>query len=388
MNKAYKPLENQNIVRIGLNGSMLDCRPTGVGIYTYNLINYIHNLTRQSKKYHLSVFTPTTMNIDRDINIVRLPKILQSSDHGKLAALCRMAWNILTYPIVASKLDIYVNPTTHGSLFLKNQVLTIHDLISLRQNNISSHQRLYFRFILPRLVKKAAKVIAISEATRKDIVELLGCDAGKVSVIYNGYDKNEFYYNGLIEGRILERYGLSNYILAMGPTYAHKNFETLLEAYGHLPVELKSKHPLVIGGGFKPYLDKLKKISERPGLKDFVHFLGYVPQDHMRALYNEALCLVFPSLHEGFGFPILEAMACGCPVISSSTSSMPEVGGDSIIYFNPEKFRELEKQLINLITDVDLQHQLKEAGLRRAKNFSWEKTAKEYLKIIDTLTNK
>lgn len=129
----------------------------------------------------------------------------------------------------------------------------------------------------------------------------------------------------------------------------------------------------------------LKQLTQELNLENDVHFLGYVPMELMAPLYREAMGLVFPSLYEGFGFPILEAMACGCPVISSGTSSMPEVGGDAVLYFDPRDKQALVDSLKKLIGDGELRNVLRQKGLQQAKKFSWEKTARELKLTIDTL---
>src|SRR5262249_15926560 len=152
---------------------------------------------------------------------------------------------------------------------------------------------------------------------------------------------------------IYEKYNVKNYILAVGPTYAHKNFELLLETYGELDEVAREKHPWLIAGGKERYVSTLKALVERSGLTDFVFFTGYVPFALMPSLYKEAACMVFPSLHEGFGIPLLQAMACGCPVIVSNVSSMPEVCEDAAMYFNPYQKQSLANCITAVVSDND-----------------------------------
>ncbi|MBA4166754.1 MAG: glycosyltransferase family 4 protein [Chitinophagaceae bacterium] len=368
---------------IGINGSMLDHQPSGIGIYSINLINHLFALYRADAYNRLTVFTPSRDFLHPDLHMVKLLDVLQSSRYGKLAAFSRFFWNTFVYPFQARKCDVLLSPTTHASFVLRNQILTIHDLLSLRFGNINAFQRMYFKYVLPLLMNRAVKVIAISQATKRDIVEFLHYPGEKIEVVYNGYDQSLFNVTDDSEGMIAKTYGLSDYFLVIGPTYAHKNILLVLDVYKSLPESTKIKHPLVITGGKRPYLTVLEQYVRQLMLEKHVHFLGYVPQTHMPQLYREAFALLFPSLHEGFGFPLLEAMACGCPVICSNTSSMPEVCGDAALYINPLKKMSLFKAITRLEITPRLHMELRAKGLSQAKKFSWEQAASELKSIID-----
>ncbi len=368
---------------IGMNGSMIDEQPTGVGVYSLNVINNLFHLCQEEKYKKLTVFTPTFSFLDKGLNIIKLPNVLQSSRYGKLAAFCRFIWNTFYYPIHANKFNLLISPTTHGSFFLDNQILTIHDLLSLRYKNISAHQRFYFKFLLPALVARSKIIIAVSETTKKDIVHFLKCPEQKVQVIYNGYDHTKYFVPALTTNKIYKAYGVKNYLLAVGPTYPHKNFERLIDAYYALSNETRKQIPLVIAGGKKKYTSLLKERAARLKLENDIHFIGYVNTELMPSLYSEAFAMIFPSLYEGFGLPLVEAMACGCPVITSNTSSMPEVCGDAALYFNPTEGREITTAIEKLIANEDARRELKEKGLIQSKKFSWEQTARALNKLID-----
>lgn len=372
-----------NNISIGLNGSMLDEKPTGVGVYSFNLINNLSFLHLNEPHKTLTVFTPTNTLLNKDIKIIKLSNLLQSTRHGKLAAICRFTWNTFYYPIQARKFDILISPTTHGSFLLNNQIITIHDLLSLRFQNISTHQRFYFKYLLPVLIKRAKLIIAVSENTKRDIIHFFKCPEEKIKVIYNGYDEERYFPAAENKLLIYHQYGVKNYLLAVGPTYPHKNFELLIEAYNALNSTCKKKHPLVIAGGKEKYLSVLKDLVHTLELDECIHFIGYVPAELMPSLYREAHLLIFPSLYEGFGIPLLEAMASGCAVITSNTSSMPEVGGDAVLYFDPMDSLSLTALMQQLIMDDTLRSELKKKGLERAKKFSWKKMAGSFNNIID-----
>jgi glycosyltransferase involved in cell wall biosynthesis len=374
---------NSNI-HIGLNGSMLDEHPTGVGVYSLNVINHLSTLYQKESNRTITVFSPTKTLLNNNIKVVLLSKLLKSSQYGKVAAFIRFIWNTFYYPLQARKFDLLISTTTHGSFLLKNQIITIHDLLSLRFNNISPHQHFYFKYLLPYLVSKAKLIIAVSETTKKDIVHFLKCPEDKVKVIYNGYD--EALYNNdteAVQEKIYKEYGVKNYFIAIGPTYPHKNFELLIDAYHELDTKIKEQFPLVIPGGKNNYLTVLKEYVKVKDAGKYIHFIGYVPAALMPALYKEAYALVFPSLYEGFGFPLLEAMACGCPVITADISSMPEVCGHAALYFDPYNKHNLQAQLQNIVTDKILYDDLKTKGLSQAKKFSWSKTVDQLKTIIE-----
>lgn len=367
--------------KIAINASMLDERPTGVGVYTYNIANALFELLNAEGGRQLTVFTPADGCLNKNMKLVRIPGIVQSSRYGKLAAIARFFWNSFVYPFKGKHYDLLINTTSHGSFTLKNQVITIHDLLSLQYNNISWHQRIYFRYLLPLLVSKSRLVITVSNATKQEVMRHLNCPAEKIQVVYNGYNRNVYTPEPEPARRILQTYQVNNYILAVGPTYPHKNFELLVRAYAGLDEQTRNNYPLVIAGGMKPYVNKIKLLVDELSLQQQVHFLGYVPVDLMPALYKEARLLVFPSLYEGFGFPLLEAMACGCPVLSSNTSSMPEVCGDAALYFNPMDEQALCANLDLLCKNEELRLKLRVKGLERARLFSWEQAAQQLKEI-------
>lgn len=363
---------------------MLDSKPTGVGVYTYNLINSLSSAYTDNNIYPLTALTPSNEFLSNKIDIIKLPSLLQSSEYGWIAAAGRFTWNTLSYPLWQKKFDVIICPTSHGSFFNNNQILTIHDLLSLRYKDISRHQRFYFTYLLPILIKKAKVVIAVSEATKKDIIHYFGCPDSKIKVVYNGYNAMQYHASYAPSDIIYRRYGMEKYLLAVGPTYPHKNFSFLIETYAKLDNETRKMHPLLIAGGKEKYLNDLKSLVKAKNLADYIQFTGYVPNHLMGPLYREAFMLVYPSLHEGFGFPALEAMACGCPVLAGEVSSLPEVCGEAVCYFDPSQQDSLLAAMRKVISFTDYRKELTVKGLERAKLFTWEKTAAAYKNIIDS----
>ena len=370
---------------IAMNGSMLDDHPTGVGIYSINVINNLSQLYCNDKVKKLTVFTPVTSYLNNTVRTIKIPGLVKSSRYGKLAAFSRFMWNTFYYPYQVRDFDLLISPTTHGSFISSNQVITIHDLISLRYKNISVHQRFYFKYFLPFLISKAKLIIAVSGTTKKDIVSYLKCPEEKVRVVYNGYDHTNYFAIGGNQHLIERAYGVKKYLLAIGPTYPHKNFETLIQAYKELDDSVRIQYPLIIAGGKKKYVNTLKDLVKKLDLEINIRFIGYVPIELMPSLYREAHVFIFPSLYEGFGIPLLEAMACGCPVITSNTSSMPEVCGDAAIYFDPLDKNALKNAVMNLTRDKKLWNEMRERGIEQSKKFSWEQTAQNLKSVIENI---
>ncbi len=365
---------------------MLDNSPTGLGVYSFNVINNLSTLCLGDHYNQITVFTPTSSFLNNNLKIKKISNLMLSSKYGKLAAITRFLWNTFLYPLQAKNYDYLISTTTHGSFFLKNQILTIHDLLSLKFDNISAHQRFYYKYFLPFLVSRAKLIVTISETTKKDIIHFLKCPEDKIHVIYNGYDQTRYFPLDHNPQLILKEYGVSNYWLAVGPTYAHKNLEKLIEVYNKLSDTEKAQKPLVIAGGKDPYLTRLIRLVEKLKLTKHVYFLGYVPENLMPSLYREAFALIFPSLYEGFGLPPLEAMACGCPVITSLVSSMPEVCGDAALYINPSDENSILEAIRQLLNESDLYDGLKKKGLARAAKFSWNKNAQALKELLEKPT--
>ena len=236
------------------------------------------------------------------------------------------------------------------------------------------------RYILEKLFSKVDAVITISNHSKKDLMEYLKIPEEKIKVIYHGIDKIFRPIDGA--NHAIRRYGIdSPFILHVSNYAPRKNPETLIKAFHKLKKEKMVNHKLVIAG----------RRWERSGIYDFVKkldlqndviFTGNVPREDLVSFYNAADMFVYPTIYEGFGLPPLEAMACGCPVISSNVTSMPEVVGDAALLLgDPLDSQDLAEKMYSVLIDEDLRNKLREKGLKRAKIFSWEKCARETLEV-------
>ncbi|MCA9564886.1 MAG: glycosyltransferase family 4 protein, partial [Myxococcales bacterium] len=230
---------------------------------------------------------------------------------------------------------------------------------------------------------------AISEATREDIYTFLGVPREEIPVVYNGLDHDRFRPQ---EARDIsttrEKYGLSGrFLLFVGSINPRKNVANIYRAFGRLQShpELRDVHLVMAGADAGYGADEINRAFEAVPDKSRIKFLGHVPLEALPPLYGAAEALVYPSFWEGFGLPILEAMACGGRVITSNTSSMPEVAGDAALLVDPHSHEAIAEAMLRALSDTDLRANLVSAGLRRAAEFTWSRTIAEYLEIYRTL---
>ncbi|MBC7226906.1 MAG: glycosyltransferase family 4 protein [Thermoflexales bacterium] len=265
-------------------------------------------------------------------------------------------------------------------------VLTVHDLIPLRFPRQSTLQaRLLFRWTTALALRAADHVIAVSEATRQDLLRFFPLPADRVSVIPEAADP-AFRPCSPAEVEALRcRYGLpESFVLYVGSNKPHKNLTRLVEAWAQI-TEYGVRNTLIIAGPWDPRYPEPRRRAEQLGLQA-IRWLGPVPEADLPALYSAADLFVFPSLYEGFGLPVLEAMACGAPVVCSNTSSLPEVAGDAALRVDPTDVRALAEAVANLLTDEVQREEMRKRGWQQAARFSWERTAAMTLDVYRSVT--
>jgi len=267
-------------------------------------------------------------------------------------------------------------------------VVTIHDLGYLhfpRAHRLLD--RLYLDLSTRFNARAAAHIIADSQATKRDLVERYGVEPSKISVIYPGYDEEAF--QPLREREAIEavktRYGIAgDYILFVGTIQPRKNLVRLMEAFSLLKRQAADLQ-LVIAGKKGWLYEAIFRRVEELGLEGQVVFTGYVADEDLPALFSGARLFVFPSLYEGFGLPVLEAMACGVPVVCSNASSLPEVADDAALLFDPLDVVGMAAAMERVLGDERLRAKLVERGLKRARGFSWEKCARQTLAVLESV---
>lgn len=372
-------------MRIAINASILGEEPTGTNVYTVKVLEQLAVLP-ELEEHKLEVFTPRELDLPASIVQHLLPKDIGRSTQGVGNAWRRFLWNQTEFTRTAYFYDRVYCTTYNSSLVLTNQVVTIHDLLALRFPAQHRSQYLYCRFALPSLLKRARGVIAVSEATRTEILNSYTLSAEKIKVVHNGYSESIFVpaneANFDSDVQILAKHGLANFALAVGATFPHKNLEVVLNALGRLAPRFANHCNdqsrglvLAVVGGQNKYLNELRSYAAGLGFGDRIKFLGYVSDAELPALYRNAAMLLYPSRFEGFGLPILEAMASGCPVLCSDTSSLPEVAQDAGILIDPDDVEDWAESIFQIATRSEIRREFVRKGLAHAQNFSWKKTA-------------
>lgn len=265
-------------------------------------------------------------------------------------------------------------------------VATIHDLIFLIQpEQMVDHKRL--SKWVPEFARRCRRITTVSEFSKKDIVNHLNIDPKKIDVIYWGVDHDVFYPandRGKLNKRLVSLLEFERpYFLAVSCSTGRKNTPLLLRAYAQL-VHNNPQNDLVLL--WEPPQDIYQQYSSSE-LKGRIHFIGRQSDASLRDLYSGATAVVFPSLYEGFGFPILEGMSCGAPVITSNITSMPEIGGDAALYVNPLNINSIISALESFENQTSIVKELREKGLQHAARFTWERCARETLAVYDRCLN-
>jgi len=264
---------------------------------------------------------------------------------------------------------------------LIKSVFTLHDLIFLfHPETHKPLNRWFLTLMMPRFLRAADAVIAVSECTKRDAMRLYGLDEAKIRVIYEGVNPRFCPASPEAIAAVRARYGLpEHFILYVGTIEPRKNLTALLEAFHHL-LATHDLRLVIVGKKGWLYEGFFRRLREL-GLEDRVIFTGYVPDEDLPAIYSAADLFVFPSLYEGFGLPVLEAMACGVPVICSNTSSLPEVAGDAALLVDPADVRALAGAIERVLTDEGKWREMRERGLQQAARFSWDEAAAMSLKV-------
>ena len=352
---------------------------TGTGNYSLQLIRHLLAL-ESGHRYRLYFNRPPTvglfpMTADLELRVMPFPRLWTH---------VRLSWEMARQPPDVLFVPAHVLPLVHP----RCSVVTVHDLGY--RHYPEAHpllDRLYLDLSTRYNAQAARRVIAVSQATQDDLVQHYGIEPGKISVVYSGWDERmqPVEDEGTIE-RVKARYGIrGEYVLYVGTLQPRKNLGRLLEAVALLREQAqRGEAPGLVISGRKGWLyDPVFQQVERLGLEREVVFPGYVPQEDLPALLSGARLFVFPSLYEGFGLPVLEAMACGTPVVCSNVSSLPEVAGDAAFLVDPRDVKGMAEAMNRLLQDEGLRAEVVERGYRRVRQFSWDRCARETLAVLE-----
>lgn len=366
-------------MKIGINATILHDKPSGLGIYTINIIKELSKII--SKEHSIIVYTSNT-EVFKECNVeVRLVPELISSKYGKVGGGFRFLWSQFIFPAMLKKdkIDIIYSSTQHGTFFTNiPQILTIHDLLAIVFPNQHKLQYYYYKYFTPFLLKKTKGLVTVSNNTKTDLEKEYNCQ--DIQIVYNSYDTEHFVKKE--KSKFKEEFG--DYFLFIGASYPHKNLKRAIEAF----LSLRDEFPhlkFIIAGGQKAYRDGVIDSFKEKGITlDNIEIIDYVAFQDLPELYSGAIALLYPSLYEGFGIPPIEAMACGCPVIVSNTSSLPEVCANAAIYIDPQDTVSIKNGMEKVLNDTDYRESLVQLGFENIKRFRWDKSAKDLLNYLET----
>ena len=300
-------------------------------------------------------------------------------------------WEQFTLPRAAKELDLDILHCTSNTAPIKCKIpliLTLHDIIFLEprdKNNKSLYQNmgwLYRRLVVPKILKKCQKIITVSNFEKQNIMTKLGIPEDRMAMIYNGY--NDWFRPAQDIQYTYQKY-IDNpgYFFFLGNTDPKKNTERTLIAYSKYLEESDVKRKLLMADLDHDYLNGIIERNHIENIRKNVVMPGYIVNQDLPDIYNSAFAFLYTSLRESFGIPLLEAMACGTPVITSNTSSMPEIGGPNAILINPENPEEIAEMMLKLENEDIFYRKQEQVGLERAKLFSWRHTAEQLLEVYD-----
>lgn len=302
-----------------------------------------------------------------------------------------LLWRIIKFPpvnVFLGKTDqfLFLN-FVDFPVFAKRKILMIPDMSFIKFPQFTEKKNLKFlRKGVERSLRKADIILTISENAKDEICEHYGLNRSLVEVVYPGCpNKVTIIKDKKNIDEAKNKYKIdSQYILFFGTIEPRKNLKRLIEAYWSLPDSLKENYKLVLAGGKGWYHNEIFDIVKEKKLENRVIFTGYIDENDRSAIYSGASLFVLPSLYEGFGLPVLEAFACGVPVVCSDASSIPEVGGDAVLYFNPSSTEEMVTIISSALLDNNLKKKLVSKGFERLKLFSWENSIKKMINIINS----
>jgi len=289
-------------------------------------------------------------------------------------------WHRAQVPIhvewITGAIDLYHAPDFVLPPTRARSLLTVHDLSFARDpDSAAPTLRAYLNKVVPRSVKRATHIIAVSQATKNDLIELYNTPQEKISVIYEGVDEK---FKPTDDKTKIEKYGVGAkpYILSVSTIQPRKNFKRLIQAFAQLPKDFE----LIIAGGKGWLYDDI--FAEAEKFKGRVRFLGFVPDDDLPALYSHAAMFAYPSLYEGFGLPLLEAMACGTPTLTSNVSCLPEVAAEAAVTASPYDVDSIAEGLRHTLAN---RSELIKKGFARASQFKWESAARQLIDLYESL---
>ncbi len=379
-------------MKIGIDVTAAITQGGGIGRYTRELAQALVAVDGDNEYHFFSAKQPPTLPVSDPI-----PTVANAHYHPAPLDerwLYRL-WYRLRLPLpvqwATGRLDLFhspdfVLPPVSGSI---PTLLTVHDLSFIHYPDVFPARLVaYLNQVVPWSIKRATHILADSQATRDDLIAIWQIPADKITVLYSGV--NETFRPVTDEVKLTAvrgKYALTDapYILSVGTVQPRKNYQMLIRAFQ--PVAASHSHNLVIAGGKGWLYDAMLAEVEKQGLNGRVHFTGFVDDADLPALYSAAALFAMPSLYEGFGLPLLEAMACGVPVLTSNVSSLPEVVGETAVQLPPTQEIAWTQAIHDLLADPARRARLIAGGFRQARQFDWTNSARQLLRIYHELLN-
>ena len=300
-------------------------------------------------------------------------------------------WEQFSLPRAVRQLNLDMLHCTSNTAPIRCKIpliLTLHDIIFLEprdKSNKSFYQDMgwrYRRFVVPRILKKCKRIITVSDFEFNNIITKLQIPEEKMVMIYNGYNQ---WFRPVEDTELIYQQYIKEpgYFFFLGNTDPKKNTERTLIAYSKYLEQSDVKRKLLMADLDRGYLEEIINRNDIGNIRDHIVIPGYIKNADLPYIYNNAFAFLYTSLRESFGIPLLEAMACGTPVITSNTSSMPEIGGPEVIMVNPQNVQEITEKMLLLEKDDALYQKQKEIGIIRAQQFSWKYTAEQLLTVYE-----
>jgi len=372
----------------------IDCRTilnpklgeqAGVGHYTYYLVK---NLLKYDKKNKYVLFFDWRFKEFNDFKQKNVTiKNFPFSQYNKFMPFA-YSHMLISASLMKAGLDLFHSPISSLPLtYPKKSIITVHDLAIYKNPAWFPSQIFSTKLLVPQSLRKADMIIAVSESTKKDLQKLFNVSSQKIKVIYEGAHVQKIPVKSK-KVDSLKRFKLGpKFILYVGTIMPRKNIVTLIRAYKQM-IKMEpglGEYQLVLAGAKGYKSEEVFNEIQDLKLKNNVKYLGYVTHNQKMDLMKKATCFTFPSSYEGFGLPVLEAMNIGTPVITSNVSSLPEVAGQAAMLVDPENGQEIAKALKKMLTNKKLQSRLIKAGKKQATLFTWEKAAKDTVKLYQSL---
>jgi len=365
-------------MRIGIEVTAAARQGGGIGRYVRELLKTLAQLDRDNR-YQLFFASPNPVPhplppLPDNFSVRHLP-----FHDIWLARLWHQAQLPIPVELITGPVDVYHAPDFTLPPTRVPSLLTVHDLSFARDpESAAPGLRAYLNAVVPRSVRRATHIVAVSQATKNDLVELYGTPADKISVLYEGVHP---IFRPTPNPAIRAKYGLGGnpFVLSVSTLQPRKNFRRLIQAFAQLPADFN----LVIAGGKGWLYDDIFAEAEKPAVRGRVFFPGFVPDADLPALYTEAAVLAYPSLYEGFGLPLLEAMACGTPTLTSTVSCLPEVAGGASVLVDPYHAESIARGLKEAVSTPE---PWVAKGLRRAAEFHWEESARRLIALYQQLS--